>query len=282
MAASNPLKCHVHPVVLFSIVDSFERRSDENCRVIGTLLGTNIHGSIEVTNCFCVPHNESEDEVAVDMEFAKNMYDLHRKVNPVEMIVGWYATGPDITDHSVLIHDYYSKECFNPVHITVDTTVENLRMSMTVWVRQNMGVPEKSQGTVFVPIPLKITCHEPERVALDTLIRGKSSGERNIALIDDLSYVSKAANKLQDLLDVVLNYVDEVIAGRISADNQVGRYLMDLVAKVPKLQPEDLDQMLNNSMKDLLMVTYLSQLVSTQLSLNENLTSMVSKGIDKF
>lgn len=46
---------------------------------------------------------------------------------------------------------------------------------------------------------------------MDTLIRGKSSGERNIALIDDLSYVSKAANKLQDLLDVVLNYVDEVI-----------------------------------------------------------------------
>ncbi|WP_411016316.1 hypothetical protein, partial [Salmonella sp. s51884] len=92
-------------------------------------------------------------------------------------------------------------------------------------------------------------------------------GERNIALIDDLSYVSKAANKLQDLLDIVLKYVDEVITGRISADNQVGRYLMDLVAKVPKLQPEDLDQMLNNSMKDLLMVTYLSQLVSTQLSL---------------
>lgn len=48
-------------------------------------------------------------------------------------------------------------------------------------------------------------------LSVDTLIRGKSSGERNIALIDDLSYVCKAANKLQDLLDVVLNYVDEVI-----------------------------------------------------------------------
>lgn len=35
-------------------------------------------------------------------------------------------------------------------------------------------------------------------------------------------------------------------------------------------------------LQDLLMVTYLSQLVSTQLTLNENLTMMVSKGLEKF
>lgn len=35
-----------------------------------------------------------------------------------------------------------------------------------------MGVPEKSQGTVFVPIPLKVTCHEPERVACKLYIQG--------------------------------------------------------------------------------------------------------------
>ena len=31
--------CRVHPVVLFSIVDSFERRNEDAKRVIGTLLG---------------------------------------------------------------------------------------------------------------------------------------------------------------------------------------------------------------------------------------------------
>ena len=45
--------------------------------------------NVNVTNTFCVPHTESEDEVAFDMEFARNMYDLHRKVNPSEIIVGW-------------------------------------------------------------------------------------------------------------------------------------------------------------------------------------------------
>lgn len=31
--------CKTHPVVLFSIVDSFERRPEDSQRVIGTLLG---------------------------------------------------------------------------------------------------------------------------------------------------------------------------------------------------------------------------------------------------
>ena len=109
----------LHPVILASIVDSYERRNEGAARVIGTLLGTVDKHSVEVTNCFSVPHNESEDEVAVDMEFAKNMYELHKKVSPNELILGWYATGHDITEHSVLIHEYYSREAPNPIRLTV-------------------------------------------------------------------------------------------------------------------------------------------------------------------
>ena len=34
--------CYVHPVVLVAIVDSYERRSEDAKRVIGTLLGNSI------------------------------------------------------------------------------------------------------------------------------------------------------------------------------------------------------------------------------------------------
>uniref|UniRef100_A0A1W2PP79 Eukaryotic translation initiation factor 3 subunit F n=1 Tax=Homo sapiens TaxID=9606 RepID=A0A1W2PP79_HUMAN len=54
----------LHPVILASIVDSYERRNEGAARVIGTLLGTVDKHSVEVTNCFSVPHNESEDEVS--------------------------------------------------------------------------------------------------------------------------------------------------------------------------------------------------------------------------
>ncbi|XP_038065280.1 eukaryotic translation initiation factor 3 subunit F-like [Patiria miniata] len=272
MAAVLPRECHVHPVVLFNIVDSYERRNDENARVIGTLLGTNIQGVVEITNCFCVPHNESEDEVAVDMEFAKNMYDLQKKVNANEVIVGWYATGPDITDHSLLIHEYYSRECVNPVHLTIDTTLTDFKMSIKVWIRQSMGVPDKSKGTVFTPIKMKPVCHQPERVGLDALIRGQASGRRTMETVTDLQHVSKSCVKLQEMIAIVLEYVDDVVSGKIPADNQVGRFLMDLVANVPKLDPDEFERIINSNMKDLLMVVYLSNLVETQLGLNEKLT----------
>ncbi len=56
-------KVVIHPVVLFSIVDSFERRNEDAKRVIGTLLGTIDKNIVEIKSCFCVPHNESKDEV---------------------------------------------------------------------------------------------------------------------------------------------------------------------------------------------------------------------------
>jgi hypothetical protein len=57
------------------------------------------------------------------MEYHRTMYELHRQVNSKEVIVGWYATGNEITEHSVLIHDFYSREAATPVHLCMDTEV---------------------------------------------------------------------------------------------------------------------------------------------------------------
>lgn len=46
-----------------------------------------------------------------------------------------YATGHDITEHSVLIHEYYSREAPNPIHLTVDTSLQSGRMSIKAYVR---------------------------------------------------------------------------------------------------------------------------------------------------
>jgi translation initiation factor 3 subunit F len=84
-----PSKVTVHPVALFSILDHFLRREDSQERVIGTLLGTRTENEIEVRNCFAVLHNETAEQVAVDMDYHRTMFELHQKVNPKEVIVGW-------------------------------------------------------------------------------------------------------------------------------------------------------------------------------------------------
>ncbi|XP_076328548.1 eukaryotic translation initiation factor 3 subunit F-like [Tachypleus tridentatus] len=263
----------VHPVVLFSIVDSYERRHEGANRVIGTLLGIQEKGAVEVTNCFCVPHNELEDEVAINMEFAKDMFEFHRRVNPSEVIVGWYATGPDVTEHSVLIHDYYSREANNPIHLTVDTCLTEGHLSIKPYTSITFGVPGKEHtGTMFSPCKLEIIGYEPEMVSLKVCQGTKFNKQRSVECKSDFDQICGSTRNTQELLDVVIGYVDDVLTGRTQGDNCVGRALMDMVQSVPQMNPEEFQEMLNSNMKDLLMVLYLSQLTKTQLSLHEKLT----------
>lgn len=45
-------------------------------------------GVVEVTNCFCVPHKETHDQVEAEISYALDVYDLNRRVNSSESIVG--------------------------------------------------------------------------------------------------------------------------------------------------------------------------------------------------
>ena len=87
-------------VILASIVDSYEQRNEGAAWVIWTLLGPVDTHSVEVTNGLSVPHSESGEGVTADVEFAKNMYQVHRKVSPEELLLGWHTSAHSITEHS--------------------------------------------------------------------------------------------------------------------------------------------------------------------------------------
>lgn len=59
--------------------------------MIGTLLGRRTESEVEIRSAFAVLHSETDEQVAVDMEYHRTMYELHHKVNPKEVIVGWYV-----------------------------------------------------------------------------------------------------------------------------------------------------------------------------------------------
>lgn len=84
-----PTRITIHPVSLFSILDHYLRRTDAQDRVIGTLLGIHTDNEVEVRSSFAVLHSETDEQVAVDTDYHQTMYDLHHKVNPKEVIVGW-------------------------------------------------------------------------------------------------------------------------------------------------------------------------------------------------
>merc|ERR1712027_103044 len=154
--------------------------SQDNHRVIGTLVGDVDKQSVEVTNCFCIPHKEYEERVEADIVYAQDMYELNRKVAPHETLVGWFATGSEITSHSALIHDYYARETKDPIHLTVDTTLNSGKVNLKAYVFVPIGVPGATSGSMFTPVPVEITAYEPEVIGLDLLHKTKLMKMRQI------------------------------------------------------------------------------------------------------
>lgn len=56
--------------------------------MVGATVGTADKGVVEVTNCFCVPHKEHADQVEAELNYAMDVYELNRRVNASESIVG--------------------------------------------------------------------------------------------------------------------------------------------------------------------------------------------------
>ncbi|KAG4076082.1 hypothetical protein HA402_011428 [Bradysia odoriphaga] len=279
MSALN-LTVRVHPLVLFQVVDAFERRNADSQRVIGTLLGSVDKGVVEVTNCFCVPHKEHDDQVEAELSYALDVYELNRRVNSSENIVGWWATGHEVTNHSSVIHEYYARECNNPVHLTVDTSLQGNRMGLKAYVCVNLGIPGGKSGCMFTPINSEVTCYEPEVVGLQlcekTIAVQSRHQPKTVSPMLDLAQVAEASTKLLALLDQVVAYVEDVINGKQQPDNSVGRSLLDLINSVPHMSTDQFAAMFNSNVKDLLMVVTLSQLIKTQLQLNEKLTFLTT------
>lgn len=195
-------------------------------------------------------------------------------------ILGWWATGHEVTNHSSVIHEYYARECNNPIHLTVDTSLQDGRMGLKAYVCINLGVPGGKQGCMFTPINGDVTCYAPEVVGLQlcqkTIAVTPMNRPKTVSPMLDLAQVSEALSKLLVLLDQVVVYVDDVLNNKQPPNNAVGRSLLDLINSVPHMNSDQFAQMFNSNVKDLLMVVTLSQLIKTQLQLNEKLTFLTT------
>ena len=46
----------------------------------------------QVRAAYPVPHNETDEEVAIDMQYEQHMSRLHQAVNPADVVLGWLAS----------------------------------------------------------------------------------------------------------------------------------------------------------------------------------------------
>ncbi|KAH8285151.1 hypothetical protein KR054_005718, partial [Drosophila jambulina] len=273
-------KVLVQPLVLFQIIDAYERRPKDASQVIGTLLGrfNNKQGRTEITNCFSVLYKENGGRLDLNLGYATDMLELNQLTFPQERVVGWFSTGKTVSRSATQLHEYYAKECpeGRPLHLLVDAALRGQRLSTRLYCAVEMGVPGGTKGLMFSLLPLELASGSAEAVAMRLMQKQNlQSGHKQVGhILPELVQVVDATRELQQRLDLVLRYINDVLARKRRPDNVVGRALHDALTSVPMVDSESFRLMFNANVRDMLMAITLSTMIKTQLQISEKLSGM--------
>lgn len=244
----------LHPVVLASILDSHLRRPADHDRVLGTLLGP--RSSAQVTEAFSVPYAvRAKGQVTIDVEHHRAMVDLHLKQNAKLVVLGWFATHPQLNSFSALIHNFYAAEALPTgapaVHLALDP--ESLHFE-TYTAQPLLGGSDG--GLAFTPVPHSVLVAPHERPSLDLLSSRLSSlsnlvpappvepttGEDLQVPTTPLEALYALLRQVTSMLDQVLDYVKQVAQGQREGDDKVARALLETVGSVPQVTPAPVEK----------------------------------------
>merc|ERR1712088_325632 len=168
----------VHPLVLLSVVDHFNRMSKigNQKRVVGVLLGSwSSKTYLDISNSFAVPFDEDEKDPTVwflDHQYLEQMYAMFKKVNAKERIVGWYHTGPKLHPNDIAINDLLRKYCSHSVLVIIDAKPRNIGLPTEAYKAVEEVHDDGSPTTkTFEHVPSEIGAEEAEEVGVEHLLR---------------------------------------------------------------------------------------------------------------
>ncbi|KAJ6901239.1 26S proteasome non-ATPase regulatory subunit 7 [Populus alba x Populus x berolinensis] len=263
-------KVIVHPLVLLSIVDNYNRvAKDTRKRVVGVLLGSSFKGTVDVTNSYAVPFEEDDKDPSIwflDHNYHESMFSMFKRINAKEHVVGWYSTGPKLRENDLKIHGLFNDYVPNPVLVIIDVQPEELGIPTKAYyaveeVKEN--ATQKSQK-VFVHVPSEIAAHDVEEIGVEHLLRDVKDTTIS-TLATEVTGKLAALKGLDARLKEIRGYLD-----------------LDVFNLLPNLNVADLIKAFAVKTNDMMLVIYLSSLIRSVIALHNLISNkMLNKEHEK-
>ncbi|KAF8919478.1 maintenance of mitochondrial structure and function-domain-containing protein [Mucidula mucida] len=263
----------VHPLVLLSVADHHARAVSRNSqkRVVGVLLGQDNGRTINVANSFGIPFEEDEKDSKtwfLDHNYIQGMYEMFKKVNAKERMIGWYHSGPKLRASDQEINDLFKKFIARPVMVIVDVRPSTVGIPTDAY----FAVEEiKDDGTetrkTFLHVPSAIEAEEAEEIGVEHLLRDiKDSTTTTLAtrVAEQLSSLQGLSSRLSDLQ----RYLVDVSTGKMPVNHQIVYYLQDALNLLPDLSEPETTKSFASSANDELLVVYMSSLLRAVIALH--------------
>jgi translation initiation factor 3 subunit F len=200
-----------------------------------------------------------------------------------------------------------------PVHLVLDTQLspssssgDDALLPMYAFQSTPVSLGGEPVANLFHQVRLVVQSSGPESICVHQMIQAMNrttttttnhdhattnitDGEttnhhhHDVVVQDDVKESPTASllvsmERLYELLDTASRHVDAVVAGRQPTENaaitpEVGRQIAATLSTVPRVRPDVFDRLFHDSLQDLLMVTYLSNITRTQLTIAEKLNA---------
>ena len=271
----------VHPIVLLSVVDHYNRSAlGTNRRVVGALLGEYIDDKVDVTNCYALPFEEDPKDKKVwfvDHIYSEDMLEMFQKINHKEKIVGWYSSGPKIRPHDIEINEVFRKYCENPVFVIIDVKEDN----------ESLGIPTESYTMkeevdkdgqlikTFFKLNTTIEASLPEEIGVEFMLRdiNDTNREGNITKLANDKVMSFKA--LIKRLNEIKNYLEKIINQTIPTNPQIIYNIQEIFNYLPNFETESVIKAMSIQTNNNYLVLYLSWITKTIVALHKLINNKI-------
>ena len=271
----------VHPIVLLSVVDHYNRSAlGTNRRVVGALLGVYIDDKVDVTNCYALPFEEDPKDKKVwfvDHIYSEDMLEMFQKINHKEKIVGWYSSGPKIRPHDIEINEVFRKYCENPVFVIIDVKEDN----------ESLGIPTESYTMkeevdkdgqlikTFFKLNTTIEASLPEEIGVEFMLRdiNDTNREGNITKLANDKVMSFKA--LIKRLNEIKNYLEKIINQTIPTNPQIIYNIQEIFNYLPNFDTESVIKAMSIQTNNNYLVLYLSWITKTIVALHKLINNKI-------
>ena len=272
----------VRPLVVFSILDAFRRRDPDCELVLGTLLGQRVNNIIEVRDAFAVPFHKGVQKQFIGEEYAQEMLALKQSVSNDE-VVGSFAT--TVSGQGKLnltmsqISTFYQATYNNSdlIHLVVDTEMTDLRIGVTGYVQKHLKLQDRLLASSFQQVKVAIANRSEVKSTVDFMMKNLKLNatdltESNANLVrNDMKNLENSIQRLLELLETVSDYAEKARVNPDARDGSLGYLIESALSSVPRINPAAFHKMFNDSLQDMLMITYLSNLMRAQVAVADKL-----------
>jgi 26S proteasome regulatory subunit N8 len=261
----------VHPIVLLSVVDHYNRVAKGTTkRVVGTLLGEVNGYDLHITNTFAVPFEEDPRDPQVwflDHNFHENMFAMFKKVNAKERVVGWYSTGPKIKPSDLAIHELYRRYCPEPVLVVMDVQPKDLELPMEAYYSIQDQTSDQIFKRTFLHVNSTVGAFEAEEVGVEHLLRdikNASASTLAVRVGDKIAALKGLSLRLKE----ISSYLSQVVAGKLPMNQEIIYQLQEIFNLLPDQDSEELVRSFAMETNDMMLALYLGSMLRSTVALH--------------